>query len=110
MDQKPPRSVAEVWRLLHMANDKLEYFQQRHNALEEDVKSLAKELRAVEKSCDSKIDMISKQVTDIRITLAKWMGIAMVLGIVLQALTVAIITNYFKTVTYERIPQTSVQK
>lgn len=93
-----------------MANDKLEYFQQRHNALEEDVKSLAKELRAVEKSCDNKIDMVGKQVTDIRLTLARWMGIAMVLGIVLQALTVAIITNYFRTVTHERIPQTSVQK
>lgn len=93
-----------------MANDKLEYFQQRHDALEEDVKSLSKELRAVEKSCDNKIDMVGKQVTDIRLTLARWMGIAMVLGIVLQALTVAIITNYFKTVTHERIPQTSVQK
>lgn len=93
-----------------MTNDKLEYFERRQVALEEDVKSLAKEVRAVEKSCDTKIDMIGDKVTDIRLTLAKWMGIAMVLGVVLQALTVAIITNYFKTVTHERIPEKIVQK
>lgn len=93
-----------------MTNDKLEYFERRHVALEEDVRSLAKEVRAVEKACETKIDMIGDKVTDIRLTLAKWMGIAMVLGVVLQALTVAIITNYLKTITHERIPQETVQK
>lgn len=93
-----------------MTNDKLEYFERRQIALEEDVKTLSRDLHTVEKTCDKKIDMIGQQVTDLRIAYAKWMGIALVLGVVLQALTVVIITNYFKTVTDEKLPAKVVQK
>jgi glutaredoxin 2 len=109
MDQKPPRSIAEVWKLLHMTNDKLEYFERRQEALEEDVKALAKEVRSVEKSCDNKIDMVEKQITAIRITLAQWLGMGIVIFTILQALTVAIITHYMRN-SNESLPAKIVQK
>lgn len=87
-----------------MTNDKMEFLEQRLNATDEDVKELQKDFKANNLLVDTKMTGISKEVTEVRLVLAKWMGIALVLGVVLQALTVAIITSYFRTVvTHERV-------
>jgi uncharacterized membrane protein len=98
MDPKPPRTIADVWKLLHMTNDKLEFMEQRYQTLREDVDKL-------ETRFETKMDAMDKQVTQIRLTLAQWFGVALVIGVILQAITVAIIANTVKTtVHYERIP------
>lgn len=81
-----------------MTNDKMEYMEQRFQTLREDVDKL-------ETRFETKMDAMDKQVVQIRLTLAQWFGVALVVGVVLQAITVAIIANTVKTtVHYERIP------
>jgi uncharacterized membrane protein len=104
MDQKPPRTIADVWKLLHMTNDKMEFMEQRFQTMREDIDKL-------ETRFETKMDAMDKQVVQIRLTLAQWFGVALVVGVILQAITITIIANTVKTtVHYERIPQAASAK
>lgn len=81
-----------------MTNDKLEYMEQRFQTLREDVDKL-------ETRYETKIENMEKQIVSLRLTLAQWFGVALAVGVILQAITIAIIANTVKTtVHYERIP------
>lgn len=87
-----------------MTNDKLEYMEQRFQALREDVDKL-------ETRYETKIENMEKQIVSLRLTLAQWFGVALAIGVILQAITIAIIANTVKTtVHYERIPQAANAK
>lgn len=72
--------------------------EQRFQTLREDVDKL-------ETRYETKIENMEKQIVSLRLTLAQWFGVALAVGVILQAITIAIIANTVKTtVHYERIP------
>lgn len=96
-----------------MTNDKLEYMERRFQTLEETVDNVEREirteLRRVEVTNRAEVNAVEKQVTAIQITLAKWLGMGIVIFSLLQILSAALITHYIRD-NNERIPTKIVQK